>query len=101
MDTFSNYLSMVLVIFLALYVAIIDMYYFWNVREKFRWIKFIYSMVAFYWVGLYTYFIFNLDQDYRPDSRMFTRFGILLLLLSLSYGATVRLYAAKKLKGKA
>ena len=101
MDTFSNYLSMVFVIFLALYVALIDMYYFWHVREKFRWIKFIYSVVAFYWVGIYTYFIFNLDQYYLPESRMFTRFGILLLLLSLSYGATVRLYAAKKLKGKA
>jgi hypothetical protein len=100
MDTFTNYLSMVCVIFLALYVGLIDMYYFLNVREKFRWIKFIYSIVAFYWASIYTYFVFNLDQYYRPDSRMFTRFGILLLLLSLSYGATVRLYAAKKLKGK-
>lgn len=95
-----NYLSMLCVIFLALYVALIDMYYFWRVREKFRWIKFIYSTVAFYWVGLYTYFVFNLEQYYLPESSMFTRLGILMLFLSLSYGATVRLYAAKKLKGK-
>jgi len=91
---------MIFVIFLSLYVAIIDMYYFLNVREKFRWIKFIYSIVAFYWVGIYTYFVFNLDKYYEINSRMFTRLGILMLLLALSYGATVRLYAAKKLKGK-
>ena len=76
------------------------MYYFLNVREKFRWIKFIYSLVALYWVVLYTYFLFNVDQYFLPNSRIFTRLGILMLLLSLSYGATVRLYAAKKLKGK-
>lgn len=100
MDTLTNYLSMVFVIFLASYVSIIDMYYFWKVREKFRWIKFIYSLVALYWVVLYTYFLFNVEQYFLPDSQIFTRIGILMLLLSLSYGATVRLYAAKKLKGK-
>ena len=100
MDALTNYLSMVCVIFLALYVSVIDMYYFWNVREKFRWIKFIYSLVALYWAVLYTYFLFNVEQYFLPDSQTFTRLGILMRLLALSYGATVRLYAAKKLKGK-
>lgn len=94
MDNITNLISMLFVIFLASYVSIVDMLYFIKVREQFRWIKFIYSIVGLYWISIYTFFVFNVDVYYQDSSRILTRIGIIFLLLSLSYGATVRYYSA-------
>lgn len=91
MDSLINTLSMIFVIFLAGYVGIIDFVYFIRMRnEFFRWIKLCYSITGFYWVILYSFFILNLNIYYLPSSRTLTRIGILMVMISLSYGATVR-----------
>ena len=99
-DNILNTLSMILVVFLSCYVSIIDMVYFIRVKEKFRWIKFIYSIVGAYWCGMYTFFLFNQDIYYKDSSRIFTTIGIILLLFALSYGATVRAYFSGIFEGE-
>lgn len=91
----------IIIIFCGLYIAGIDIVYFIREKEdKHRFIKIIYATVGIYWASLYSAFIVNPDIQYFPSTRYWVRLGVLITLIALSLGATVRAFIARIFRGR-
>lgn len=96
MNSAIHTLGLIFSLIIAMYIFVIDIAYFVKIKSKDNHgiLKLVYAFDGIFWTVVYSIILINPDILYSNDIMYYFRIGILITLISLGLGATVRAYTA-------